>query len=428
MSESAQSRPAEPADAAVAGKITDADIARVRAQIDIPRPARVKRHEPAPSENGISHFAFSYGDDNPLWHDPDYGRGTRWRGQIAPPAYLDICGVDETPPPTPELKKLFAGLFRGVGEYHSGTKWEYYRPVAPGDAVYFDQVIANVDVRENSKFSGSRAVHLIYRDLYVDRFGYPLGMDEKLMISAERGGSKKTAKHADIQQATYTDEDMAKIDAVYAAEIVRGAEPRWWEDVEVGASVQPVAKGPLLVTDIIADHLGRGMGHYGHGPLRFAWKMRQRMPNFYTKNGSGIPDVVQRLHWEAEWAGRIGLPIPYDYGYMRTRWLGHAVTNWMGDDAWLWKFHDQIRGFNFIGDWHIMAGTVTGKRIEGKHCVVELEVTGTNQRGTQTCRATATVMLPSREHGPVVLPSPPEHLIRRGAEMTATAAARRRRS
>ena len=413
-----------------AGRITDADIERARAQIGIARPPRSPRHEPVPSENGISHFAFSYGDDNPLWHDAEVARSTRWRGQIAPPGFLDSCGVDETPAPAPDIKKLFAGLFRGVGEYHSGTRWEYFRPVSAGSAVFFNRVVSGVDVREASKFAGGRSVHMSYQQLYVDRFGYPLGVDEKLFISAERGGSKKAGKHADITPASYSDEDIATIDSIYAAETMRGATPRWWEDVTVGATIQPLAKGPLLITDIMADHLGRGMGHYGHGPLRYGWKLRQRMPNFYTKNSAGIPDVVQRLHWEAEWAGQLGLPIPYDYGFMRTLWMGHAVTNWMGDDAWLWKFQDQLRGFNFFGDWHLIEGTVIDKRIDqgvdGAHCVAELDITGTNQRGTQTCRATVTVILPSREHGPVILPTPPQHLLRRGAQMVSLPAEQRR--
>ncbi|MGE0386336.1 MAG: MaoC family dehydratase N-terminal domain-containing protein [Gammaproteobacteria bacterium] len=400
-----------PTDADTSARITDADIERARAQIGIPQPSREVRHERVPSANGISHFAFSYGDDNPLWHDDDYARSTRWRGRIAPPAFLNIAGVNPTPPFDPEKKALFRGLFRGVGEYHSGSKWEFYRPVVPAEPVYYHTTVASVDVRESSKFSGGRSVHLVNRMLYADRAGLPLGVNDNLMVHAERGGSKKADKHADIRPAQYTDADIAHIDSIYAAEIVRGAVPRWWEDVQVGDALQPLAKGPMLVTEIIADHLGRGMGHYSHGPLRYWWKTRQRMPNFYTRNANGVPDVVQRLHWEQDWASRLGLPMPYDYGFMRTRWMIHVATHWMGDDAWLWRFHDEIRAFNFLGDWHLMEGRVTDKRRDGLHCVVDLALTGTDQRGRQTCRATATVILPSREFGPAILPPPPqEHL------------------
>ncbi len=41
---------------------------------------------------------------------------------------------------------------------------------------------------------------------------------------------------------------------------------------------------------------------------------------------------------------------------------------------------------------------------------------GTNQRDVVTCPGTATVALPSREHGPVVLPEPPADLALQAAE------------
>src|SRR5690606_23314587 len=182
--------------------------------------------------------------------------------------------------------------------------------------------------------------------------------------------SKKTNKHEGVAAWVYSDDDIAKIDAVYAAEQIRGATPRFWEDVEVGEILPPLAKGPLTVTDIIAEHLGRGMGHYGHGPLRYWWKQRQKMPGFYTKNRSGVPDVVQRLHWEQDWAEKVGLPLPYDYGDMRVNWLAHLVINWMWDEAWLWRLFCRIPSFNFITHTHIQAGPAAGERVrDGQHRV-----------------------------------------------------------
>ncbi len=406
--------------------ITEAEIDRARSQVGIPQPDHVKRHDARPSAAGIAHFAFSLGDDNPLWHDPEYGSATRWRRQIGSPTYLTVTGVNETPKFTAERKRQFRHLFPGAGEYVSGQSWEWYRPVSPGDDIYYDIALTSVHVVQSSKFTGGQSVHMITRDLYADHTGGPVGMSETLKIASERSGSKKTNRHAGVELWPYTDEDIAAIDAIYAAEEVRGAVPRYWEDVEVGDALQPLAKGPLTVTDIIAEHLGRGMGHYGHGPLRFQWKTRQKIGGFYAKNSHGVPDVVQRLHWEHERAQEIGLPLAYDYGDMRMNWLTHLVTNWMGDDGWLWKLTGQMRAFNFIGDWHLMEGTVRGKRQEGRHCIVELEIKGTSQRDWVTCPGTAVVILPSRQHGPVVLPEPSDALRERGAGMMTEAAQRRR--
>jgi hypothetical protein len=81
----------------------------------------------------------------------------------------------------------------------------------------------------------------------------------------------------------------------------------------------------------------------------------------------------------------------------------------------------QSRAFNFPGDTTICWGTVIDKRIGGLHSVVDLKLAGTNQRGEITAPDTAPVILSSRNHGPVVLPVPPEESRRRGAEMVANA-------
>src|SRR5690606_38006784 len=120
----------------------------------------------------------------------------------------------------------------------------------------------------------------------------------------------------------------------------------------------------------------------------------------------GVPDAMQRLHWDEKRARQLGLPAPYDYGQMRTTWLAHLVTNWMGDDAWLWKLSNQMRAFNFQGDTHTCTGRVVGKREENGHCIVDLAIEATNQRGQVTAPGTASVILPSRVHGAVTLPRP----------------------
>jgi hypothetical protein len=79
-----------------------------------------------------------------------------------------------------------------------------------------------------------------------------------------------------------------------------------------------------------------------------------------------------------------------------------------------------------MGDATICSGEVTDKRIEAGHHVVELKLAGTNQRGDNTAPGTATVILPSREHGPVMLPTPPADMLSCGAAMLQNAADRER--
>ncbi len=132
----------------------------------------------------------------------------------------------------------------------------------------------------------------------------------------------------------------------------------WFEDVAEGDEITPIVKGPLRVTDMVCWHVGMGMGLYGVKALRLGYQQRQKVPKFFRPDDLNIPDVQQRVHWDPEWARRAGNPASYDYGRMRETWLVHLCTDWMGDDAWLWKLDCQFRKFNYVGDTHWMRGRV----------------------------------------------------------------------
>jgi hypothetical protein len=238
-----------------------------------------------------------------------------------------------------------------------------------------------------------------------------------LAIHTERKTAREKGKYAAIEPATYTDEDIEELDEVYAGEEIRGADTRWWEDVTVGDALTPMAKGPLTTTDMIVFHAG-GYGFVPYAPCsnRLAYENRHRIAPFYVKNEFGVPDVAQRVHWDSAWAQAIGNPMAYDYGVMRDCWLSHYMTDWMGDEGWLVQQSSEIRKFNYMGDIHILTGEVVDKRVEDGRTVVDIEMRGTNQRDLVTCPGKATIALPSREHGPVVLPEPPVDL-----QTTATA-------
>ena len=82
---------------------------------------------------------------------------------------------------------------------------------------------------------------------------------------------------------------------------------------------------------------------------------------------------------------------------MRETWLIHLCTDWMGDDAWLWKLDCEFRKFNFVGDTQWLRGAVTRKYLaDGQRPAVDLDIRAENQRGELTTPGHATVLLPSR--------------------------------
>ncbi len=186
---------------------------------------------------------------------------------------------------------------------------------------------------------------------------------------------------------------------------------RYFEDVEIGDAVDPKVKGPLRTTDVIVWHLGWGMQLTPPGAFRLSYLIRKKAPGLFPPNNLNIPDTVQRLHWEPARAQELGLPTSYDYGGLRETWLAHLVSDWMGDDAWLWKLDCQHRRFNFVGDTTWLTGEVVDKvqtdTASGVRSEVHVEIRCTNQRGVVTSPGKAVVLVPSREHGDVVLPRPP---------------------
>ncbi len=69
-----------------------------------------------------------------------------------------------------------------------------------------------------------------------------------------------------------------------------------------------MVKGPLTVTDMICWHAGMGMGLYGVKPLRLGYQNRRRIPRFFHRDPQNVPDVMQRVHWDPEFARRAGNP------------------------------------------------------------------------------------------------------------------------
>jgi acyl dehydratase len=385
----------------VGARITPEQVAKIRARVGYSVDHNYRFNDEA-THDTIRHFAHGYGDDNPLWCDPAYGPGTRWGATIAPPLMHMSMGIDQSPPLPPEVKAASRGALAGVHLFHAGTEIEWARPVCVGDRLYYTGVLAAVDEKVSEFAAQTLITHHELR--WANQRGEDTVWQHEWFVRAERKTAAERGTLSSYEEARYTDEDLARIDAAYAAERPRGTEPRWFEDVRVGDRIPGVVKGPLCVTDIISFHTGWGWAGYDFGPFRLGWKHRQKMPRFWTKDRRGAWDVAQRLHWEEDWAAEVGVPLRYDYGYMRTAWMIHALTDWMGDDAFLARFWNRFHRFNFVGDTSWVEGHVTDVSSEDGRHRAELELRIVDQRGEVTTSGGATVLLPSRGGGPVLLP------------------------
>ena len=122
---------------ATVGSITDEGIERLRARIGIPEPHPCPPHYLRPDTDAFRHVAECYGDDNPLFCDPEYAAGTRWGGPIAPPAMVGgdtLIGEDEVAAVAPEHQELMKGdPLRGVHAFYAASAREWWAPLATGD-------------------------------------------------------------------------------------------------------------------------------------------------------------------------------------------------------------------------------------------------------------------------------------------------------
>ncbi|EHJ60900.1 FAS1-like dehydratase domain-containing protein [Novosphingobium pentaromativorans] len=399
-------------DGLIRNTITDESVDLMRRRIGFPNPTLRTGAIDEPwnitcTDDAVRRFAICIGDDNPLFTDPAYAAGTRWGGVIAPPAFEKSMGLNGNPVMDPEEAKATQKALRGVQLYHSGGENFYWSPIKEGTKLYRSRYVKAVDDKQ-SEFSGRSVIVTNGLDLWDD--------DDRVVVSgvdwfvhAERKKkSDKKAKYAKEEPAWYSDEQLAEIEAAYDAEYRRGADTLWFEDVEVGARLPKMVKGPLTITDLFNVHMGAGWLVYGNWPNRLAYENRKKLRGFYTRDEFNAWDTLQRVHWDKDMAEQVGVRMMYDIGPVRQFHISNYLTNYAGDDAWIHRIKFEFRRFNYVGDVTWLTGEIVDKRIDDVlGPLIEIQMRGTNQRGSDNIKAEATILVPSRESGPVRLPEPP---------------------
>jgi acyl dehydratase len=399
-------------DGLIRNRITDESVNLMRRRIGFPNPTLRTGAIDDPwniacTDDAVRRFAICIGDDNPLFTDPDYAARTRWGGVIAPPAFEKSMGINRNLEMDPEDAKITSKALRGVQLFHSGGENFYYAPIVEGTKLYRSRYVKGVEDKQ-SEFSG-RSVIVTNGLCLWDQEERVVVDGVDWFIHAERRKKEKTFdKYVRDEPARYTDEELAEIEAAYDAEFRRGADTLWFEDIEVDAAMPRMVKGPLTITDLINLHMGAGWLIYGNWPNRLAYENRKTLRGFYSRDEFNAWDTVQRVHWDKDLAQQVGVRMMYDIGPVRQFHISNFLTNFAGDDAWIHRIRFEFRRFNYIGDVTWLTGSVTAKRVDDTlGPLIEVSVTGTNQRGNDNIRADATILLASREHGPAKLPQAP---------------------
>ena len=369
-------------------RITDSALDSLRRLINVPIADTVEPWCYEATRDNIRHYAHGIGDDNPLWCDPEYAASTKFGTVIAPPSFVFA------------LNRILSGYVGGLPGIHAmwaGADLTWHRPIVRGTEVHTQAHLKEL-VEHETRFAG-RAFQQIYHVEMHDPTGTALMSGESWCFRTERDAARelgtkyKTAKARPPMR--YTADDLNQIFKLYEAESIRGAEPRYYDEVNVGDVLPTLVKGPMTVTGFIA--FAQGWGGLYIRANKLAYKQMRKHPGLGIPNALGIPDVPERVHWEDELATDVGTPGAYDYGPERCSWLMHQLTNWMGDEGFLRRHQSQIRHHNVVGDWIAIDGKVIDKGVDadGKGYVT-VEQEARNQHGELSAMGTGTVHLPQR--------------------------------
>lgn len=370
-------------------KITGGALENLRSLIGVPIADSVEPWCYEATRDNIRHYAHGIGDDNPLWCDPEYAGNTAYGTIVAPPSFVFA------------LSRILSGYVGGLPGIHAmwaGSDLTWHRPILRGTVVRTSAHLKDL-VEHNTRFAGRAFQQVYHIEMTDERTGEPLMSGDSWCFRTERDaarerGSKYTEAKA-RRETPYTEKELREVYDLYDAEVIRGAVPRYFEDVAVGDELPAMGKGPMTVTGFIA--FAQGWGGLYIRANKVAYKLIKKHPGLGIPNALNIPDVPERVHWERELAREVGTPGAYDYGPERCSWLTQHLTNWMGDSGFLLKHKSQIRHHNVVGDMIRITGTVTAKSIDdqGRGCVT-IEQRAHNQHGDLSAMSTGVVVLPAR--------------------------------
>ncbi len=141
------------------------------------------------------------------------------------------------------------------------------------------------------------------------------------------------------------------------------SEQVYFEDVEEGSEVPTLEKNPT--TQQLVKYAGASGDYY-------------------------------QIHYDQSFAKANGLPDVILHGALKNAFLGHLMTNWVGQHGTLRKLSAQYRGMDVPGTPIYAKGVVTKKYVDNGENLVECDIWLENHKGEKTTPGSATVALPAR--------------------------------
>lgn len=344
----------------------------------------------------IKHLEDAVGGMNPLYRDINYCKTTKYGTLIAPPSwpYTIVYGC------FPEvIVPKFSSLY-------AGESIEWYLPVADEDEIDWRTTFPTEVTLEESKEHGPMVVTKGKHEFKRKTAGLELCKHEFTTCHFEMAKSTYQDSLDPTVAPEYTEEFIQSIFDQQDAEKVRGAVPRYWEDVVIGETMDPVVRGPFTVMESAAWLNAAGQCFF----------TSDRMFRFVHENtGLGYYDPKLKVWFNFQepifddWGTmhkRTGSYVPGGWAGQRSGWAMHMISNWMGDEGFLWKYsarHLAKGGYHKVF-W--TRGAVVGKGQENGRFWVDIDLYVEDETGRRIMTGDAKVLLPSKEAGGVLYPRP----------------------
>jgi acyl dehydratase len=322
-----------------------------------------------------------YVPTNPLFTDRAYGTKSPYGQMIAYPLISSL----EIMPAMPKSK--------GIGDYmvvsaHNDTN-SYYAPFCEGDTLY--TVIEEQHCSDATPSQGS-----YYRTFVMSGWARVYNQRGELVSEAanvlkesfrrHKDPSKRNASGAHAWESPdwwsraphqYTDRDWDEIVAMWKKETVRGEEPLYWDEVNVGDEPTPTAvffvmdsqadiamsvpqfsvdiKKNVLDKDVFSKMVKNAQGiyvlpEYKEKKASSGGPMGGAMPEGMGEGGgereggppegSGMPEGGGMAEQPAELANRDGRALVQNS--LAAKFAAGMICNWMGDHGWLQRVHWDI--------------------------------------------------------------------------------------
>ena len=330
--------------------------------------------------DNIRRFGDGVGDYNPLWRDEAHAAESRFGMITAPPPFLYSVTLGVIAGETGAIERRRVSTeFLPVN--YAGAEIDFIRPIWRNDRITAEEQVGET-IRKTSKRIGPINFNtgLV---TFTNQRQEVVATIKTLMARYENTGHV-----LEYDRSVKGDEGSAAETLVEPADPLvwererRGAEPRYFEDVQEGDAIPSLKKGTYSVTELFL---------FTHGVLGTGRSSRASLA------AEGSADLGGGGRFDSEHAQkRRNMPGQFDFGPQRVCWLSQIVTDWMGDDGVLKKLHASVRHPNVVGDTNTVHGEVTRKfEVDGER-LVEVQVRNENQSGLATALGTAIVALPSR--------------------------------